>query len=367
MNPEKQMTLRRDPIKAIQVGFLALLAISIAQVAWWISADVAYTRNMHGQLATLYEADARAVTAIYANAPAALEGLLPHLDISPQLGTATVNANVAAVLDSETASRINRIAWEGGFFLLVLLGGLTVLTRTIRHDADLRARQQNFLAAVSHEFKSPLASMRLSAETLLLRASDPDTQRLGHRMLDDGARLLRMVDNLLETTRVEEGRMELAPEPLRLKSLAESCVEELSERAAHHGITIEINAADELMLSADRTTLETVLRNLFDNAVKACVAGQGQSIRLDAAASDSRVEFSITDDGLGFPPEDSAMIFEKFYRLGDELRRSTPGTGLGLYIVRRLVELSNAKITARSDGPGQGARVTVSWPTAKNS
>jgi two-component system, OmpR family, phosphate regulon sensor histidine kinase PhoR len=366
MNAEKPMALRRDPIKAIQLGFLALLTISIAQVAWWISADVAYTRNVHEQLATLYEADARAVTAFYASAPDALEGLLPHLDLSPELGTAIVNADVAAILDSETASRINRLTWEGGFFLLVLLGGLTVLTRTIRHDANLRARQQNFLAAVSHEFKSPLASMRLSAETLLLRASDPDTQRLGNRILNDGERLLRMVDNLLETTRVEEGRMELAPESLQLKSLAESCIEELSERATHHEISIEVHAAEELMLSADRTTIETVLRNLFDNAVKACVAGHGHAIRLDATASNSRVEFSITDDGLGFPPEDSAMIFEKFYRLGDELRRSTPGTGLGLYIVRRLAELSNAKITASSNGPGQGARISVSWPAAKS-
>jgi two-component system phosphate regulon sensor histidine kinase PhoR len=326
---------------------------------------VDYTRSVHDQLSTLYESDAQVVTAFYADDPDAWEALLPHLDISPELGTASVNSGVTAVLDSETSSRINRLAWEGGFFLLVLLGGLTVLTRTIRHDANLRARQQNFLAAVSHEFKSPLASMRLSAETLLLRASDPDTQRLGNRILDDGERLLRMVDNLLDTTRLEEGRMELAPESLPFRDLAESSAGELADRAKHNEIEIHVDVPDDLRINADRTTLETILRNLLDNAVKACIAGQGHSIRLEARELSTHVEFSVTDDGLGFPPEDAAMIFEKFYRLGDELRRSTPGSGLGLYIVRRLVELSNARIMAESDGPGKGATLTVSWPATR--
>jgi signal transduction histidine kinase len=359
------MVLRRDPIKALQIGFLALLIISIAQVAWWITESVGYTRMVHDRLATLYEADARAVVAVYANSPESLEELLPHLDIEPTDGTASVNPAVANVLENETSSRINRHVWEGSFFLLVLLGGLTVLTRTIRHDAELRARQQNFLAAVSHEFKSPLASMRLSAETLLLRVSDDDSQRLGHRILDDGERLLRMVDNLLDTTRLEEGRMELAPESLKLHTVAASCAEELADRAAHNDIELHLDVPADLLIQADRTTLETVIRNLLDNAVKACIAGKGQRVELRAAQAGTRVEFSVSDDGLGFPPEDAAMIFEKFYRLGDELRRSMPGTGLGLYIVRQLVELSNARISATSEGPGQGAKLTVSWPGAK--
>jgi signal transduction histidine kinase len=74
------------------------------------------------------------------------------------------------------------------------------------------------------------------------------------------------------------------------------------------------------------------------------------------------VELAVSDDGIGFPPEDAALIFEKFYRIGDELRRSMPGTGLGLYIVKRLVELSGGTVRALSDGPGRGATVTIRWP-----
>ena len=356
------MVLRRDPTKALQFGFLALLILCLAQAAWWISESVTYTRSIHDQLVTLYEADARAVTALYANTTDSLEELLPHLDISPELSTATVNEAVGSALEDQTSSRINRLLWEGGFFLVVLLVGMTILTRTIRHDAELRARQQNFLAAVSHEFKSPLASMRLSAETLLTRSSDEDTRRLSRRMLDDGERLLRMIDNMLDTTRLEEGHLELTPESLELHSVAKTCVEELNDRAIHNDIEITVNVPEELRVSGDRTTIETVLRNLLDNAVKACIAGGGKNVRLEAGRSDEHIKFTVTDDGLGFPPEDAAMIFEKFYRLGDELRRSTPGTGLGLYIVQRLVALSNASIEARSEGPGRGASVTVIWP-----
>ena len=89
---------------------------------------------------------------------------------------------------------------------------MAVLTRTLRHDAELRRRQQNFLAAVSHEFKSPLASIQLAAETLVLRSRDDDGKRLGRRILEDGERLLRMIDNLLDTTRLEEGRQRLTPQ-----------------------------------------------------------------------------------------------------------------------------------------------------------
>ena len=357
------MNLIREPVKALQIGFLVLLIISAATVAWWIFDHVTYERDLRDRLAMLYDADAQAVTAAYGGAEERFAELLPHLSI--EAGLATVRVEAIDALEEEAASRINRYVWEGGFFLLVLIGGMGVLTRTIRRDADLRKRQQNFLAAVSHEFKSPLASMRLSAETLLLRAEDPDTQRLGQRVLEDGERLLRMVDNLLDTTRLEEGRHTLKREPVTLREVIVHCVEEIAERARHNSITVEANVAEDCVLDADRTALETVLRNLLDNAVKACVAGEGSAISIEAVRADGNVTITVRDNGLGFPPEHGAQIFKKFYRLGNELRRTTPGTGLGLYIVKRLVDLSDATIAASSDGPGRGATVTVSWPGAK--
>src|SRR5690606_26558290 len=137
---------------------------------------------------------------------------------------------------------------------------------------------------------------------------------------------------------------------------------ELAERARAHGIEVRVDVPADLELSVDPTALESALRNLLDNAVKACIAGGGHEIAVVARRTGDGVELAVRDDGLGLPPDEAAMIFEKFYRAGDELRRTTPGTGLGLYIVKRLVELSGGRVSASSEGPGRGATVRILWP-----
>jgi signal transduction histidine kinase len=314
------MTVRRDPTKAMQIGFLALLSISAAQAGWWIYDAVRYARSVEQRFAD----------------------------------------DAAVAEDSE--SRINRVLWEGGFFLVVLLGGMTVLTRTLRHDAELRRRQQNFLAAVSHEFKSPLASIQLAAETLVLRSRDDDVKRLGKRILEDGERLLRMVDNLLDTTRLEEGRQRLTPQVTNLHAATAAAVAAIADRAHASGVTVTSAVPEDLALNVDPIVVDTGLRNLLDNALKSCVAAKSHSIRVEGTRDAGGIVLAVRDDGLGFPPEDAAMIFEKFHRLGDELRRTTPGTGLGLYIVKRLVELSGGTVRAHSAGLGSGATVSLHFP-----
>jgi signal transduction histidine kinase len=315
------MSVRRDPTTAMQIGFLALLLISAATVGWWMYDHVNYARSVEQRFPT----------------------------------------NPAVAEDSE--ARINRILWEGGFFLVVLIGGMGVLTRTLRHDAELRRRQQNFLAAVSHEFKSPLASIQLAAETLVLRSREDDTQRLGKRVLEDCDRLLRMIDNLLETTRLEEGRRTLTPQITSLHAAAQSAIAAIEERARLSGVDVTLDVPADLTLEVDPLVVDTGLRNLLDNALKSCIAAQSRAIRVQGRRGTRGVELAVSDDGLGFAPEDAAMIFEKFQRLGDELRRATPGTGLGLYIVKRLVELSGGNVEAQSGGPRTGATVTLRWPS----
>jgi two-component system sensor histidine kinase SenX3 len=317
------MTVRRDPTKAMQIGFLALLLISAAQVGWWMYDGVRYARSVEERFA--------------ASDPSVAE-------------------------DSE--ARINRIVWEGGFFFVVLVGGMAVLTRTLRHDAELRRRQQNFLAAVSHEFKSPLASIQLAAETLVLRSRDEDGKRLGTRILEDGERLLRMIDNLLDTTRLEEGRQRLTPQPTNLHAASQAAVAAIAERARSSGVTVTVAVPEKLTLNVDPVVVETGLRNLLDNALKSCIAAKAGAIEVRGTSDASGITLGVSDDGLGFPPEDAEMIFEKFHRLGDELRRTTTGSGLGLYIVKRLVELSGGTVHATSPGPGGGATVSMRWPEA---
>lgn len=359
------MNIKRDPSRALQIGFLILLSVSAVQVGWWIIERVGHAHDIRDRFGAHFAADAEAIGAVFEGASIdEIRELMPQLDLQAD-GRANVSDAARQALADESARRINIYAWEGAFFLAVLLAGMTVLIRAIRHDAELRRRQQNFLAAVSHEFKSPLASMRLAAETLVLRAQEDESKRLGNRILEDGDRLLRMVDNLLDTTKLEEGRQELSPETVALKSIAENAAAGIAERAQRHGIAVRTRVDDKLKVFVDRDAVDTMVRNLLDNALKACIAGEGHSIEVDARRSDGGIELTVSDDGLGFPPEDARMMFEKFYRLGDELQRSTPGTGLGLYLVKRLVEMSGARIAAASDGPGRGASVSIRWPKEK--
>ena len=365
------MLLRRDPPKALQIGFLALLIVATAQVTWWIADQARLASGERDRTTALYHAEAEAVTAILSQAPA-LEAVLrnvadalPHLMIDTDTGAATVRESAVATLTAEAGSRINRYAWEGGFFLLVLLAGMAILTRAIRFDADLRRRQQNFLASVSHEFKSPLASMRLAAETLMLRAPDAGSRHLGQRLLEDGERLLRMVDNLLNTAQLEDGRLALQVEAIPLQAVVEAAVADYDELARAHDIAIDQAVPRKLLVKADRIAIETVLRNLLDNAVKACLDGDGRNVRIRAEVKDSRfITLTVADDGVGFPADDAGKLFGKFYRRAQNPRRTTPGSGLGLYLVRRLSELSGATATASSAGLGEGAEFTVAWPRA---
>ena len=372
------MTLRRDPTKALQVGFLVVLAIATAQVAWWITDQRALARGEQDRVAALYESDAAAVTALVElwnsadrpPTPAEQDTLsdivarFPHLAFDRAVGVASVRADAIEELAGEVASRLNRYAWEGGFFLLVLLVGMGVLTRAIRDDAQLRRRQQNFIAAVSHEFKSPLASMRLSGETLATRSTEPDSRRLGERLVEDGDRLLRMVDNLLDTARIDDGRINLRRESVPLREVVEGVTAGHAARTAREGIAIRADVP-AVGVEADPLAFESVLRNLLDNAIKACSAGDGREISIAAHRAGTEVVVEISDDGIGFPPSDAARIFEKFYRSGDAETNPTPGTGLGLYVVRRLAEISDARVAASSAGPGKGATVTVTWPAAR--
>ena len=370
----------RDPSKTLQIGTLLLLAVAVAQVTWWIADQVRLAHGDRDQVAALYRAEANAANAIAgllreggqrstagtlesddgARALDELRSRLPHLAFDAN-DHATVHPEALRLLEAASASRINRYAWEGGFFLLLLLGGMIVLTRVIRHDFKLRRRQQTFLAAVSHEFKSPLASMRLSAETLALRATDDDSRRLGQRMLEDGDRLLNMVDNLLDTTRIEEGELELAPEAVPLAHAVQAACGRINEEARAHDIAIAIEVDESIHILGDRGAVDAVLRNLLDNALKGCTAGSGKRIAVGATRSGERVAVTVADDGIGFPPSDAKAIFGKFHRANQS---RMPGTGLGLYIVQRLAALSGASVEASSDGT-RGALFTLHWPAAR--
>jgi len=324
--------------RPLQVGFLVLLAVCSAQMAYWMVDEARYTAEVRARLRAAYEGGAR---------PAA--------------------PDLVAQLDAERFHRLNRYAWEGAFFLAVLLAAMAVVYQALRDEAELRARQESFLAAVSHELKSPLASLRLSVETLALR--DPPAERraeLIRRLLGDLARLERMIANILDTSRVSAAETRTAPERLVLAEEVAAVLDEVREHAADHQSRLRADVPADLQICADPEGVRTVLRNLVHNAIRA--TDGGGEVAVSAVADNGHVRLQVRDDGIGFPPHEANRVFEKFYRIeGDAAHaRSSAGTGLGLFLVYRFAKLDGGSVHAESAGPGRGATFTVSWPAPRD-
>ena len=349
-------------VRRAQIAFLCILLLCAGQVMWWLIDQSIFARNVHDGWKQLYEGDVAAAEALIDRGmdEASVLELFPHLEIHPE--GVTVSSEILDGLAEERRSHTNQYAWEGAFFLVVIFIGTGVILRSVRRDAQLRRWQTNFLAAVSHELKSPLASLQLAAETLDMRDSDAEHRKtLISRILSDADRLGSMVAKVLDTERLDQRQVQLHRERL---SLAEAVAEALAEqelRAEEMHVDVRVDVPEHLQIEADPVGVKSVLRNLLDNAIKA-TSDEGGTVSIEARETPAGVRLVVADDGVGFPPEEAGNLFDKFYRVGDELRRTRTGTGLGLYLTRQFVELEGGRISGRSEGPGLGAVFTVTWP-----
>ncbi|MDH3691230.1 MAG: HAMP domain-containing histidine kinase [Gammaproteobacteria bacterium] len=350
----------------IQIGFFILLLVCVGQVGWWMLDQRIHSTELAERMSRDLESDLQAAQAM-------VELGIPASEVANTFETVTetgaelaVDPNVLAQLENENHRRLRRYVWEGSFFLVVLIAGMTVLARALHQEVVLRRRQQNFLAAVGHEFKSPLTGVRLAAETLALRDPPADRrQRLIRQILDELERLEGMIENLLDTARIEDGKSTFRAEPIELCGTIRDAVRAFEARAQSSGVMVQIDLEDEIFIETDRSALATVLRNLLDNAWKATRDKEGAQIKVRAYHGSNGVTMEVHDNGEGFAPEETDKLFEKFYRPGDEMRRGGQGSGLGLYIVRVLVKRSGGQIRAFSSGRTKGATFTVVWPAMK--
>ena len=351
--------------RVFQVTALALVVVAAVQVGWWLFDQRSYAIEKVRDSRALYSQQIAAAQALLDSGmlPGQVRSMLPGIVIEAK--HAALSPEIDAMLMSEEHRRINQYAWEGGFFLLALALCNAVIFRALRAEARVRQEQDNFLALVSHQFKTPLASLQLSLETMALRPLSPEQSRtLIERMLADLARMEAMVTQILESNRLERGRIDLRIEPIELGGAVARVVANLNERAVKEKIAINCDIARGLYVMADPLALDVVVRNLLENAIAAVAPVGGGTISLSARRADGEVELSVRDSGVGFRPGDGAKLFEKFTRLHPGGGSSYFGTGLGLYIVRRLMQLAGGRVTAHSAGVGQGAQFVLAWPVA---
>ena len=237
-------------------------------------------------------------------------------------------------------------------------GALAALNFTLRHERKLNEMKSQFVASVSHELRAPVASIRLMADALEAEKVDQETAKKFHRLIArEGSRLSTLVSNVLDHSRIEQGRRTWKKEPCDLCELTADTLRVMEPLATEKNLSL----ASELSpteASVDADAIQQALINLLDNAIKFSPPGSTITTRLSSDDSHGSWSISVQDCGPGVPKHEQGMIFERFYRPGDELRRETQGTGIGLSLVKAITEAHDgtAYVVSRE---GKGSTFTI--------
>ena len=224
--------------------------------------------------------------------------------------------------------------------------------------------RKDFVANVSHEIRTPLTSIRGYAEALSDGAlADPELAKSFLGIISTSAdRLSRLVNDLLELSRLESGTVDLRLAPIEMGALADRLREEFSDRLSRKEMRLEADFSRPFTFISDDSLLHLVLVNLLDNAIK--YSSPGSCIRLGAGMDDAGIQIDVEDRGMGIPEEELPRIFERFYRVDRSRSPAVPGTGLGLSIVRHVMTLLSGRVTVRS-ALGKGTTVSLHLPSRR--
>lgn len=234
------------------------------------------------------------------------------------------------------------------FFTILVISGVVWVFGKLESLLNLNKMQNNFLLSVTHEFKTPLTAIKLSAQTLEQRKMDEATKStLVHQMVNNSDRLDELLDNVLLATRIDGKSYRFDMKELDITALIRKSAE-LQLCSPQYTGKFTFNEESQSILG-DEISLKLVFSNLFQNAIK--YAGQDCDITVSYTVLDSELTITVADNGKGLNPKEYKAIFKKFYRVGDENTRETKGTGLGLFLVKQILKPHRASIVAESNKP----------------
>lgn len=237
---------------------------------------------------------------------------------------------------------------EGITFLALILVGAVFVYRAVRRQLNMQQQQQNFMMAITHELKTPIAVAQLNLETMLKYQLDEHrTQKLLQMTLQELKRLNDLANNVLVSSQLEDGRYKISSEEIDFSALVRNSVLEFKTRFPDWNW--ETDLQEETDIVGDALLLEIMVNNLLENAVK--YSPKGKMIKARVHKRDSSVILEISDEGPGIPDEEKPKIFQKFYRIGNEQTRTKKGTGLGLYLCKKIAEDHNADILVTDNNP----------------
>ena len=263
----------------------------------------------------------------------------------------------ATLPENALRNKIFMIIGEGGVFLLLLFLGIWWIKKNVWQDLTRAQKEKNFLLAVTHELKTPIAAIRLNTQTLKNRKlTEEQSQDLCTDIITESNRLETLVNNILLATQFEQNTVLGNWQKTDLSALVEAQIKRFQQLFPER--TVNSNIHSNVFLQAEENMLVSLLFNLLENANKYSPVSEPISVLLKG--SEHIVLMEISDFGIGIPNEERKSIFEKFHRVGNEETRSQKGTGLGLYIVKEICKAHKAEIN-NSDNSPRGSRFQITF------
>jgi signal transduction histidine kinase len=244
----------------------------------------------------------------------------------------------------------------------MLAFGLVLTVRAVTRELELARLKSDFVSTVSHEFKSPLTSILQLSEMLQTGRVPSEERRQWYYgvLVEQSARLSALVTNVLDLARIDEGRKEFRSEPLDLRELVEDVVTTIRHRIGHEGFEVDCHIQKPLpRIRGDAEALRQALSNLLDNAVQ--YSGDARWIAVRVTADDGAVTVGVEDRGVGIPPDEVDKVFDRFHRGGGDVTRSVRGSGLGLTLVKEIVDAHGGHVDVAS-APEKGSTFRITLP-----
>jgi len=251
-----------------------------------------------------------------------------------------------------------------GGLSLFLAFGVWLTYRSVSQEMALARLKSDFVANVSHELRTPLALIRLYAETLEMgRLTNPEKPQEYYRIIrEESERLSALINNILDFSRIEAGKKEYDFHETNLAELVKSTLDAYRYQIEQNGFDFQSRIAEDLPpVRVDREAIARSLLNLVNNAVK--YSSNEKFLSVNLYRTNGAVKIEVIDHGIGIPPAEHSKIFEKFYRAGDPLVHNTKGSGLGLSLVRHIVQAHGGEVSVES-APGKGSKFTIALPIA---
>jgi signal transduction histidine kinase len=237
---------------------------------------------------------------------------------------------------------------EGVTFFLLIMAGAVFVSRSIKRQLKFSIEQQNFMMALTHELKTPIAVTKLNLETLQKRKlEEVQQQRLIQTTLQEANRMNSLCNNMLLSSQIEARGFLISKEDINLSELVNNCVQDFITRYPQRSVNTFINP--EIFIDGDQLLLEMAVNNLVENAIK--YTPKETAITVVLTENDNTITLQVKDQGKGIADEEKKKVFNKFYRVGNTATKGAKGTGLGLYLTERILHQHNGNISVTDNVP----------------